>query len=185
MQDNFSQKKKAICLQLPRMVLGANDGSNRGNSNFTYYSKHPTAKYSRMFLFCKVESKAGLVVCMIKWFRLNEKLWVQNPQLRDNRVITIGTFIAILNPLPIQNQLGHKIIILECHTSGIVLCPPRSYYPIQIDNSLPQNKTRMFVLNNVHLSCVSMTVESTQCSGLFWNWQQVLDIIRPNKDTII
>ena len=186
MSDDCAQIKTFINLQLLQIVSGANDGGNRGSSNYTYFSKHrrdksTSATYSRMFLFREIDSNMGQVVYMIEGRSLNERLWIQNPQLHDNGMITIGTSLSILNPIPIQNQLGNEIPILESQTSGIVLCPPQSYHPVQIDESLPQNVTCSFVLNNLCLSNVSMTVEVTQCSGLFCDRQRVLEIMRSNK----
>ena len=56
---------------------------------------------------------------MIAGQSLNERLWVSNPQFRDNGMILIGTCIALLCPAPIQDQLGNEVPILECQTSGI------------------------------------------------------------------
>ena len=186
MSNNPRQKKTVIKLQLLRIVSGSNDGGNRGQSNFTYYSrlrrdKSSNATYSRIFLFREINSSYGQVVYVIEGRSLNERLWIRNPQLRDNGTISIGTCIALLCPSPIQNQLANEIPILECRTSGIVLLTPRRYLPINIDSGLTQNSTRAFVLNNVQLESVSMNIEVTRCSGLFCDRQRVLEIMRANK----
>ena len=186
MTDSPRQKRTVLYLQLLRIVSGSSDGGNRGQSSFTYYNKSKKDKstnssYSRMFLFREINSPYGQVVYMIEGRSLNERLWIRNPQFRDNGTISIGTCIALLCPAPIQNQLGNEIPILECCTSGIVLSTPNRFLPIKIDDALPQHVTRSFVINNAKLECLSTNIEVTKCSGLFCDRQRVLEILRSNK----
>ena len=57
LMSNYPRSKKAVIkLQLLRIESGSNDGGNRGQSNFTFYSrirrdKPNNATHSKLFLF--------------------------------------------------------------------------------------------------------------------------------------
>ena len=182
--DEPRQKKTKIVLQLIRIVSGSSD--NRSHGSFTYYKRAQkdrsmNATYSRMFLFREVKSGIGQVVYIIEGKYLNERLWIRNPQLRDNGTITIGTYIAVINPEPIVNMLGNEIPLLETRASACILQMPPMLIPICINPSLPPNVTRAFVLNGVKLSNLATNFESTGCSGLFCDRQRPQEILRSGK----
>ena len=56
-----------------------------------------------MFLFREINSPYGQVGYMIEGQSLNKRLWIRNPQYRDNGTISIGTCIDLLCPVPYQN----------------------------------------------------------------------------------
>ena len=129
-----------------------------------------------MFLFREINSPYGQVGYMIEGQSLNKRLWIRNPQYRDNGTISIGTCVDLLCPAPNQNLLCNKIPIFEFCTSGIVLSTPTQFLPIKIDDALPQHVTRSFVINNAKFGYLSANIEVTKCSGLFCDRQRELEI---------
>ena len=79
------------------------------------------SNYSRMFLFREIYSRTGQVVYIIEGKSSNERLWGRNYQVCYNGVLTIGTYITILNHFPILNRLVNEITILESRHSAVIM----------------------------------------------------------------
>ena len=128
MMDDPRQKISLVKLQLLCIVSGSRDayGSSKGQYGYTYYSRqrHNQAKntnFSIMFLFHEIDSRIGQVVYMIERKSSNERLWGRNYQVCYNGVLTIGTYITILNHFPILNRLVNEITILESRHSAVIM----------------------------------------------------------------
>lgn len=184
MDTNVSQKKTYVRLQLLHIVSGSSMGSN--TTNFNYYNRQKrdrqnTSTYQRMFLFRELDSKIGQVVYMIKSSGQNDRLWVRNAELCDNGIITIGTCVAVIRPCPIVNQLCNEVPLLESRGSLIIYNDPNCLLQVRIDNELPQNVTRAFVLNNTRIEIISSHAVATKCSGLFCDCQHAQEIIKDRR----
>ena len=102
---------------------------------------------------------------------MNDKLWAIFPLLCDNGVVTIGTYIAVINPMPINQWFCNEIPILECCGGCFVMRTPGSVTSINADMGVMRNTTRVFVLNNVNVDLSSMDFHPTKCSGNFCDRQ--------------
>ena len=74
--------------------------------------------YTRLLL-CRVfsEKDGNLLVYIMESPSLNKNsnLWLNNVELRDNGVITIGTVFRVISSLPISNYLRGDIPLIESH----------------------------------------------------------------------
>ena len=121
------------------------------------------SNYNRIFLFRGVESSIGQVVYMVEGKSSNEEIWGLNNQVRDNGVLTIGYYITICNPFPILNRLENKIPIIESRYSAVITEPPRMVHSVCDEFGLIKNNTRVFVLNNAHITINSCFPEVKKC----------------------
>ena len=112
---------------------------------------------------------------------MNDKLWERYPLLRDNGIVTIGTYITILNPFPITMKFYNEIPIIECCGGCFVMKKCASVMEIDTDMAITNNKTRSFVNNNVTIDVLSTDVHTTKCSGLFCDRQRAIEISRGNR----
>ena len=76
-------------------------------------------------------------------------MWSRFLELRDNGSLTIGSFIAILNPKPIQRYFCNEIPIVETGGGCIVMKMDAAISSIAVDCSIGSNETHAFVFNGV------------------------------------
>ena len=105
----------------------------------------------------------------------------RNSQVRDNGVLTIDSYIIVLNPLPILNRLVNEIPILGSRHSAVIIGPPRMVHSVRAEFGLVQNNTRTFVFNNARITINSYFTEITKCSGLLCNRQRVREVLQVNR----
>lgn len=174
-------------LQLIHIVSGSNNGQNNTSTYQSYFNKNKNKKdmtgsqFYRLFLFRDLLSLDGKVVYMVEGKSMNDKLWTRYPLLRDNGVLTIGTYIAIINPHPINQWFCNEIPIVECRGGCYVMKAPGAMASVKIDMGVTLNTTRAFVLNNVDVELQSMDVNTTKCSGHFCDRQRAIEIGRNNR----
>ena len=173
-------------LQLIRIVSGSSAGQNNASTYQSYYKKNKkdlssTSQYYRLFLFRDLISPDGKVVYIVEGKHMNDNLWARYPLLHDNGVLTIGTYIGVINPMPINQWFCNEIPIIECRGGCFVMKPPGSVTSINIDMGVVKNTTRAFVLNNVNVDLSSMDVHTTKCSGLFCDRQRAVEVGRGNR----
>ena len=103
----------------------------------------------------------------------NTNLWLNNVELRDNGIITVGTILRIISPLPVTNYLRGDIPIIETIHPAIILQNPRSYNTIVPVENLQSESSRAFVLTGAVLKCMAYSCEKTKCGGSFCNRQRI------------
>ena len=187
MGDDPTRKKSILYLQLIHIVSGSNSGQQNMTAYQSYFKKNnkkeasASSHYYRLFLFRDVSSKNGQVVYMVEGKGRNDNLWKRNPMLRDNGVVTIGTYICVINPLPITSTWCNEIPMLECRGSAFVMKSPLSVMEVGIDRSITANCTQAFVMNNVNIEIMSTDIHDSKCSGLFCDRQRSMDIDRGTR----
>ena len=185
MEDKPERKRAIMYLQLIRVVSGSN-GQNNMSTYQSYFKKNknngPQAShYFRLLLFRDVTSSDGHVVYMVEGKRMNDQLWSKFPLLRDNGVVTIGSYISVMNPNPITTMFCNEIPLIECHWGCIVMKDPDVMVEVPVDTSIEQNCTRCFLRNKVQIDVVATTIHTTQCSGLFCDKQRSVEILRGQR----
>ena len=126
LQDEPQQKKTVMYLQLLLIISGSNSNDQSKISLFqSYYKKNKkdssiSSSYYSLFLFRDVLSIDGNVLYIVEGNSMNDKLWSRYPLLRDNGVVSVGTYISILNPLPITSRFCNEIPIVESRFGCIV-----------------------------------------------------------------
>ena len=103
----------------------------------------------------------------------NSNLWLNNVELCDNGVITVGTVFRIISPLPASNYLRGDIPLIETHQPVIVLKVPSSFLQVTPLDNLQGESSRAFVLNGTTISCPSYLCEKTKCGGSFCDRQRL------------
>lgn len=186
MSDNPECKKGIMYLQLIRIVSGSNNGQNNSSVFQSYYKKNKkenslSSQYYRLLLFRDISCKKGQVVYIVEGRHVNDHLWLRYPLLRDNGVVTIGTYIAIINPLPITTMFCNEIPMIECHGGCFVMKDPTAMSEIDVDMSITNNLTRSFLKNNMDVDVKYTNVHSTQCSGQLCDKQRAVEISRGNR----
>ena len=103
----------------------------------------------------------------------NMNLWLNNVELRDNWVITIGTVLRIVSPLPVTSYLRGDIPILQSNQPAVILNQPSRYLEVLPYQNLQGESSKSFVLNHATLSCKAYSCEKTKCGGSFCDRQRL------------
>jgi len=187
MSDNPERQKGIMYLQLIRVV----SGSNTGQSNMTAYQSYfknnnkkdgsMNSQYYRLFLFRDITSKTGEVVYVVEGKNRNDRIWGRSPALRDNGGVTIGTYVCIMNPLPVTSWFCNEIPIIESRGSAFVMKQSGGAMDVHMDSSIGTNVTRCFVQNGAKVDVLSTDVHTTKCSGLFCDRQRSMEISRGSR----
>ena len=123
----------------------------------------------------------GQAIYMVEGNSSNESFWGQNSKLRDNGVLKIGSYITILNPLPILKRLVNKIPIIKSRYPAVIMEPPRMVNSVHAEFGLVQNNTRDFFFKRTGINIKYYFPEVTKCSGLLCNQQLVRGVLQRNR----
>ena len=177
-----------VKLQSFHIVSGSHDtyGSIKEKYGYTYYipklqNQAEDWNYIRVFLFCDIDSRTDQVVYMIKVNSPSERIWGLNSQLRDNSVLTIGSYITIFNPLHILNRLGNEIPIIKFRHSAVITDLPRIVHSVCVEFWSVQNNTRDFVFNNLHITINSSFPEVIKCPWLLCDQKCAREVLQENR----
>ena len=132
--------------------------SPTSTSAYTYSSKMRQQKntnhihYSRLLLLKIYSAKSNTEnsrLCYIMEARnTNTSLWDRNVELRDNGILTIGTYLRILAPKPITKMMSGDIPMIETQFPVIVMKPPSvNMDSIVIDYEIQGNNALAFFQN--------------------------------------
>ena len=168
---------KFIDLQLLRIITSNQSAANvysrkRTNNN------NMTIKFSRLIL-CRVHSlnspeDNGKLVYMMEARNQNMNLWTKNIQLRDNGAISIGSFIRVPCPMPIQQYMRCDIPLLTSPLPAILLKTPRmNTHPL--NNEIESNTSLGFIYRGAIVTIQFSSFLKTSCSGLLCDRQRVSD----------
>ena len=177
--------RSAINVQILRIIVH-NPHENKGSSGAQVYGRsksygpvRPSSMPYTRLLLCRVFSKidGSLLVYIMESPSLNKNnnLWLNNVELRDNGVITIGTVFRIICPLPITSYLRGDVPLIETLHPVIVLKSPKTYYEHPPVENLQGETSRAFTLNGATLYNGSFSCEKTKCGGAFCDRQRVTD----------
>ena len=187
MVENPPKFNTVLYLQLLKIKAGK---TQNNKSQFTYGSynrklqkNNGEKKYSRIYTFRVLDSSKGQMVNIIESNQVinSNMYWRKSSQYRDNGVVTMGTCIAVYNPLPIVNMLERDSPILETRNAFIVLQKPALLPNIRINENLTQGIARAFVLNGVTLNVHGSVPMATNCGGLFCDKQNVVESQRNDR----
>ena len=174
--------KRAIVLQILR-IIAHNPHVQNGSSAQTYSrprgygpARPSSMPYTRLIL-CRVYSEdEGSVLAYLMESpskNTNTNLWLNNVELRDNGIVTVGTILRIVSPLPVTSYLRGDIPILQSNQPAIVLQQPSTYHEVPPLQNLQGEKSRSFLLNHARLSIQAYSCEKTKCGGSFCDRQRL------------
>ena len=135
--------------------------------------------FSRLML-CRVYSEkkysnGSRLVYLMESKNSNQNLFNKNVELRDNGVISIGTFFRILTPLPIENKMRGDIPLIKTHYPLIVMMRPSLKKSIHISKEIGNQNSMAFVLKNMTITINRSTPIKTTCGGLLCDKQRCSD----------
>ena len=71
--------------------------------------------------------------------------------------------------------------MIETCMLAIVMRHPREMIEFPVRESIPGNKSKAFVLNGCQLRVISLILEDTGCSVVFWDKQRIYEIMDRNQ----
>ena len=105
----------------------------------------------------------------------NEHLWRKCSVFRDNGILTIGSFVRVACPLPIDSYMRGDIPLLKTNHNAIILKNPSKIGSIPINNEIELNESHAFAYNNTEVKIHYTSPLKTSCSGKFCDHQRVND----------
>ena len=137
-------------------------GRNKSSARETYFS--------RIFQ-CRIYSSTNIndhsnILYLMEARNSNKALFDRNLELRDNGTITIGTFVRIIAPQPIEDYMNGDIPLVKTSNSLIVLVRPRQMPTVAINYEIQTEQSMAFCLNNRILHLNQTSIEVTTCTGL-------------------
>ena len=148
-------------------------GVRRRNNNNQYVI------FSRLML-CRVYSNkryfdGSRLIYLMESKNSNQCLFNKNIELRDNGVISIGTFFRIVTPLPIENKMRGDIPLVKTHLPLIVMMRPSLKESIPIKKEIGNQNSLAFVLVGTTININRSTPIKTTCGGLLCDKQRCSD----------
>ena len=146
--------KRYIDLQLLRMIVMS------PNKQTSIFSRGPakrgssdSPKSGRMFL-CRVydhrnDVASGELVYIMQ-SEDNKQLFLRENKLRDNKVLTIGTYFRVLAPAYITQYMNNELPMIVSTKPAIIMKRPPEIPTVDI-KTLSLNQSRAFVLNGAEL----------------------------------
>lgn len=179
--DGASQHRltfKYIDVQIIRIITSSAAAAN------VYSRKRPNAnqntmKFSRLIL-AKVHSTINpsdnaKLIYIMEARNKNQNLWSKNVNLRDNGAVSIGAFIRIPSPLPIEAYMRCDIPLIVSHSPCILLTPPSTVSQISMNFAIESHTSLGFVYNNARVNVNYSSPIKTTCSGNFCDRQRISD----------
>jgi hypothetical protein len=148
-------------------------GVRRKNSN------NQEVHFSRLFL-CRIHSELDLnehsrLIYLMEAKNSNNMLFDRNLELRDDGTISIGTFLRILAPLPIENNMKGDIALVKTQMPAVVMKRPFKIPSVPVNTQIQENNSMAFVLNGVPLNLNRTVAVQTTCSGFLCDKQRACD----------
>ena len=145
---------KYMDVQIIRIITSSAAAAN------VYSRKRPnlnqnSMKFSRLIL-AKIHSTVhpsenAKLIYIMEARNKNQNLWSKNVNLRDNGAVSIGSFIRIPSPLPVESYMRCDIPLIVSHSPVILLKPPLSVPQIYMNFSVEANTSLGFVYNNTQV----------------------------------
>ena len=135
--------------------------------------------FSRLML-CRVHSKENYsngckLIYLMESKNSNQCLFNKNVELRDNGVISIGTYFRIVTPLPIENKMRGDIPLIKTHYPLIVMKRPILKDSIPIRKEIGNHSSMAYVLVGMKIKINRSTPIKTTCGGLLCDKQRCSD----------
>ena len=161
------QLMRIICPQRDSRASVYNRIRNRGT----------TTNYSRILMFRQHDSDDGNQIFYMMMARAqNTDLFNRNIEFRDNGVLTIGSYMRILAPMPITTLMNNETPMVESNFPIVALLPPERLPDIRLNMEIQGESSLAFVINGAKLAVRSTAPIQTGCSGLFCDKQRLRDI---------
>eukprot|EP00559_Dactyliosolen_fragilissimus_P002615 CAMPEP_0184868778 /NCGR_PEP_ID=MMETSP0580-20130426/31751_1 /TAXON_ID=1118495 /ORGANISM="Dactyliosolen fragilissimus" /LENGTH=333 /DNA_ID=CAMNT_0027369885 /DNA_START=200 /DNA_END=1198 /DNA_ORIENTATION=- len=161
---------KHIVVQILRIIT-PQEGKN-GNAMTRYQRSNNTKKitFSRILLCRNNRSLCYIMISNEK----NRRLFHRDLLLRDNGTITIGSYLRIIAPLPVERNMQENPLI-ESFLPAIAMKHPPKVSPIVINNYIEGNQSGVAFLVGASIKVHQITPLQTTCSGKHCDKQRPLE----------
>lgn len=159
-------------LQILRIITP--QSGNAGNQAMTRYQHRINSQQKITFIriiLCRNDSN----LCYIMMTNdMNKRLFHRDLLLRDNGVLTIGSYIRLLAPLPVERNM-QGIPLLNSYYPALAMEPPNQVSSIPINKYIEGNQAHCAFLKHVFVSIRRTTAVQTTCSGKHCDKQRPTD----------
>ena len=168
---NFRMNRCHLLVQILRIIT-PKAGNNIANTRYQRGNFQQKITFIRILL-CRHENELCYIMMTNE---SNKRIFHRDLVLRDNGVVSIGTFMRILSPHPVQrNMQGIPLICADA--PAVVMCMP-SYFPsYDIVNTIQGNESGVAVLNNADIDIVRTVTIQTTCTGKHCDRQRPIELI--------
>ena len=173
--ETINMNRKHIDVQILRVI------TPQANQNATTRyqrtnQQNNNVRFTR-FILCRVLSERSDLSHLI-YIRIhhdqNARLFHRNLVLRDNGVITIGSFLRILSPHQVDEHM-QGIPLINTDSPAVALRLPNHYATVPTNTEIQGSQSLVAVWNNATLSINRTTPIQTTCSGNFCDKQRPHD----------
>ena len=135
--------------------------------------------FSRLLL-CRIHSEQNYnigskLIYLMESKNSNKCMFDKNVELRDNGVISIGTFFRIISPHPIENKMRGDIPLLKTDIPLIVMTRPTLEHSIPVYKEVGEHNSMAFVLVGRKVNINRSSPIQTTCGGLLCDKQRCDD----------
>ena len=179
--DNASQNRftfKYIDVQIIRIIT-SNAAAANVYSRKRQNINQNTMNFSRLILG-KIHSTSNLsenskLIYIMEARNKNQNLWSKNVNLRDNGAVSIGSFIRIPSPLPVESYMRCDIPLIVSHSPCILLKTPSTVPAISLNFGIELHTSLGFLYNHTRVNINYASPIKTTCSGNFCDRQRISD----------
>ena len=138
------QLLRIICPQRDSRASIFNRVRNRGT----------TTNYSRILMFRQHahDNNGNQIFYMMMARAQNTELFNRNIEFRDNGVLTIGSYMKILAPMPITSLMNNETPMVESNFPIVALAPPATLTNISLNMEIQDEASQSFVVNGARLA---------------------------------
>ena len=174
---NININRTFIDVQVSRIII---PNQQQKATIYNIRRRHQTDVHFKRIYQCSIFSRMNItdnsrIIYLMESKNSNNVLFDRNLEYRDNGTITVGSFLKILAPQPIDNVMNGDVPLVKTPHPLIVLKRPSAIPSISIINEIQSHKSLSFVFNNRHLSINQSYVVSTSCGGNHCDKQRIND----------
>jgi hypothetical protein len=145
---------------------------NTGNAYTRYQRGNQQQKLNFIrILLCR---NGGRLCYLMMTNEMNKRIFHRDLMLRDNGTITIGSYMRILAPYPIERNMK-GIPLVKTHYPAIAMMVPIDLHSISINTYIQANQSSVALLKYCDVEVRRTTPIQTTCSGKHCDKQRPLD----------
>lgn len=141
-------------------IITPKPGSNSATTRYQRGGQSQKIVYVRIIL-CRHENKLCYIFIN---HEQNRRLFHRDLLLRDNGIVTIGTFMRLLAPHPVLQEM-QGIPMVRSDTPAVIMSSPNHYPPYSIAHELSNVRYGVAILNGVDISIHRTQAIQTKCTG--------------------
>ena len=165
-----SLNKTHVNLQILRIITP--QAGNTGNAMTRYHGGNQQQRINFIRIILCRNDKDLCYIMMTS--DMNKRLFHRDLMLRDNGTITIGSYLRLLAPHPIERNM-QGIPLIKSFYPIIAMDSPSIINSIAVNNYIEGNQSGVAVLKNTEIFIRRTTPIQTSCSGKHCDKQRPTD----------